>query len=80
MSEPGLMSDLSKGRLKPLLESKLTDDEVLDDLFLSTVSRLPTADERSAAMQSHPAPAERLQFFEDILWGLMNTQEFITNH
>jgi hypothetical protein len=80
MSDSGLMSDISKGRLKALLETKLSDEEILDELFLSTVSRWPTADERSTAMQTRPAPAERTQFFEDILWGLVNTQEFITNH
>jgi len=80
MSEPGLISDLSKGRLKPLLETKLTDDEILDELFLSTISRPPTADERAIALQTRPEPAERMRFFEDILWGLMNTKEFVTNH
>jgi hypothetical protein len=80
MSEQGLMADLSNGRLKPLLETNLTDDDVLDELFLSTVSRLPTEDERALALESQPAPAERLPFFEDVLWGLMNTKEFVTNH
>jgi hypothetical protein len=80
MCDPGLVAKLSEGRLKPLLETTLTDDEVLDELFLSTVSRLPTSNERSIALQSHPMPAERASFFEDILWGLMNTEEFVTNH
>jgi Protein of unknown function (DUF1553) len=80
MSDPSLMSDLSKGRIKELLQTKLSDDEVLDELFLSTVSRQPTADERSAALQIRPAPEDRMRLFEDILWGLMNTQEFLTNH
>jgi hypothetical protein len=80
MCEPGLVANLSEGRLKPLLETKLTDAEVLDELFLSTVSRLPTSHERSIVLQTHPVPGERLPFFEDVLWGLMNTEEFITNH
>ncbi len=80
MCEPGLAANLSEGRLKPLLETKLTDEEILDELFLSTVSRLPTSNERSIALQAHPVPAERSLFFEDILWGLMNTEEFVTNH
>jgi hypothetical protein len=80
MNDPGLVADLSTGRLKTLLDSKRSDDEILDELFLSTLSRWPTAEERTATAQALQTSEARAQFWEDALWGLLNTREFITNH
>jgi hypothetical protein len=80
MSDSDLLGDLWKGDLPVLLEAGLGGDELLDELFLRTLSRPPTADERAAAGEAVRAAKDPFQVFEDILWGLVNSQEFITNH
>jgi len=52
----------------------------IEELFLATVSRLPTSDEREAClkfMQSAESPEKGLQ---GVLWGLLNTREFLLQH
>ncbi len=68
------------GRLRQLLDSKKADEEILEELFLATVSRPPTETDkqRFAAYRSrHP---DRQAAFTDALWALINTREFIFNH
>ena len=54
---------------------------VLDEVYLIAFSRYPTDEERQIAsdyvMQREDKPK---QAFEDILWALMNTKEFVFNH
>jgi hypothetical protein len=80
MSDPTLLAGLAEGRLPTLLDAELSDAEVVDELFLSTLSRLPEEDERRAACAHVSAAASHAAAFEDILWGLLNTQEFVTIH
>ncbi|WP_425396490.1 DUF1549 and DUF1553 domain-containing protein [Aeoliella sp.] len=79
MSDPQLLTDISGGHLQQLLASELSDAELVDELFLRTVSRWPTDSERTAALDAC-AVGNRGEKFEDILWGLLNTQEFLTIH
>jgi hypothetical protein len=61
----------------------LTDDDRLDVLFLSTVSRYPTTGERGPFL-SHLQRAsdnnERRKALGDVLWALLNSAEFVLNH
>ena len=83
----GRAATLSKAQDRP-------DDDRLRDLYLAAVSREPTAGEMDLA-RAHlkkkrdasaadpeklpPAQAEQ-QAFEDIIWVLSNTKEFLFNH
>lgn len=67
------------GRLDTLLnaEPKKSDREIVDELFLSALSRYPTDAERKpalAAMQEN-----RIEGAEDTLWALFNRLDFIFN-
>ncbi len=79
MSDPLLIADISRGRLAKLRTDDLTHDQTVDELFLSTLSRWPTGDER-AAVRRASARSEKCDSWEGILWSLLNTQEFITIH
>src|SRR5207302_9589865 len=59
-----------QGRLVSLAGSKLTNDEVLDELFLATLTRLPTAPERKAFAGHLQATPNRRAAFADTLWAL----------
>ena len=66
-----------QGRLARLL--KKTDDEVRDELFLATRSRLPSEAEK-AAVKKALADGERGEVFRDLFWALLNSKEFSFNH
>ena len=55
----------------------LTDEKRVDTLFLATLSRYPTADERTLATRL--AERIRVRSLGDILWALLNSSEFVMN-
>ncbi len=70
----------AKGRIQPLLKDKKPYDEVLNELYLAALARLPTSDERSACeelLAESPGPAE---FYQDLVWALMNSKQFLFVH
>ncbi len=68
------------GRAREIAESGLPQDQMVETLYLATLSRFPTNAEQdvfSEAFQnaaSDPRPA-----VEDVLWTLLNTKEFMYN-
>ncbi len=82
MADPAIQSKLAdpKNRVKTLLATTKSDDEVLDELFLATLTRLPTARERAALAAFRETHRDRQVAFTEALWALVNTQEFIFNH
>lgn len=71
-----LVSDA--GRVARLIASGKTDGDVIDELFLATLGRFPSADEKaSLARRLDTAPEQRRRVAEDILWALMNHREFL---
>jgi hypothetical protein len=91
MADTGLLAKLrGASRLNRLVAQGKSNDEVLDELFLATLSRLPTAGERKASLEdledSSKTPGDRRgqqqrrSGFADVLWALINTKEFIFNH
>jgi len=65
-------------RVQKLLESGKTDDEVIDELFLSSLSRWPLAAEREVAHKY--MAADRKTGAENLQWVLLNGNEFVLNH
>lgn len=80
MSDPVLLKKLSSGRLSKLLAEKKKDADVVEELFLTTLSRSPDEHERKAALKHVAGKKDRKQAFAGILWALINTREFILNH
>jgi Protein of unknown function (DUF1549)/Protein of unknown function (DUF1553) len=84
MSDPSMVDRLratqAKGRLRELLQSGKSDAEVLEELFLATLTRFPT-EEQKEQFAAHVASAKKRETaFVDALWALVNTREFILNH
>ena len=66
-----------KGRLAKLLEQKKSHDEIVQEIYLSTLSRRPSAAELESTrtfLTSSPSPKE---FYEDLLWALINSKQFL---
>lgn len=68
------------GRLVKLLRAKMTDDQVLDELFLATVSHLPREADRELFREALTRAGNRTAAFTDVMWALINTREFILQH
>jgi hypothetical protein len=68
------------GRLHKILVSKMSDDAALEELFLATLSRLPTEKDQTLFREYRSAGKDRKTALTDTLWALINTREFILNH
>ncbi|HVL13583.1 MAG TPA: hypothetical protein VM529_13530, partial [Gemmata sp.] len=68
------------GRVATLARSKMTDAELAEEVFLATLSRTPTADEKAEAVKHLGETRNRQQALTDLVWALVNTREFILNH
>jgi hypothetical protein len=80
MTNDDLQGKVQRGRLVQLLNSKRSEGEILDELFLATVSRLPTAADRDRFADYRKIRTDRGAAWNDCLWALINTREFILNH
>jgi hypothetical protein len=80
MTDAALLAKLPRGRLAGLLKSKKTDQEILDELFLATLTRFPSEDEKQLFATYRASRKDRQTAFTDTLWALINTREFILNH
>ncbi|HQX52762.1 MAG TPA: DUF1549 and DUF1553 domain-containing protein [Planctomycetaceae bacterium] len=63
-----------------LAASSLTDQEIVDELYLTALSRFPADAERQLMLPVFTTSGIRRQTVEDILWTLLNTKEFVFNH
>lgn len=67
-------------RIGSFIKNKIDPGDAVRELYLSTFSRPPSDNEVAAAV-SHIETAESpQQGFEDILWALINSREFLFNH
>jgi hypothetical protein len=68
-----------RGNLSRLLSSGAADAALLEECFLSTLSRYPTAAESKLLGATLATAKDRRAAIEDLLWALINTKEFIVN-
>jgi hypothetical protein len=66
-----------KNRIGRLLESKENDREIVEELFLVALSRLPGRQEVESQTKILSKSADRRKACEDLLWGLLNAKEFL---
>jgi hypothetical protein len=68
------------GIVAQLVDAQKPSDEIIDELFLRTFTRLPTPAERQEALALFEAAADKKAIVEDLLWTLLNSKEFLFNH
>jgi hypothetical protein len=68
------------GRADQLAQDKRSDEEKVKELFLWTFAREPSPEHLQVAL-THIArnPQNKRQAYENILWALINTKEFVFN-
>jgi hypothetical protein len=75
--QDGWLEELSKD---PALDQPAHRDDLIRMAYLRTVSRVPGDQELSRARRHVDSADDPMDGLRDLLWVLLNTQEFITNH
>ena len=65
-------------RIQRLLDSYDDNEKVVDEIFLATLARSPSDDERQVAMAE--LSDDRTGGAENLQWALINNVEFFFNH
>jgi hypothetical protein len=69
-----------EGRVAKLIAAKVSDENLVEELYLASLSRFPTPEETKIARQDLARAKERRKGAEDLLWALLNSKEFLFNH
>jgi len=74
-----------QGRVARAVASGASDEAIIEELYLATLSRFPSEAERAQALgyvagQADAGPAARQEALQDVLWALLNSKEFLFNH
>lgn len=68
------------GVVAQLLAQNAPTSDLVEELYLRALSRLPDDAERADALQWIDGATDRKSAAEDLLWTLLNTKEFLFNH
>jgi len=73
---------LADNRISKLLTEKTPDEKILEELFLSALTRYPTDAERAKILPELQAasPDEKRLALEDLYWSVLSSTEFLFNH
>jgi hypothetical protein len=69
-----------KGQLARLLKQKKDDRQLIEELYLSTLSRFPTDEEMKKALDYVASAKSREAGMQDMMWSLLNLREFVFVH
>src|SRR5262249_51659578 len=63
-----------------LLAKKMSDEDMLNELYLSTLTRLPTETDVKVSLAHIAKAADKRKAWDDVHWALLNTKEFLFRH
>lgn len=64
----------------PDVKPELNIEKLITEVFLRTVSRVPTANELKQGKADIAAAKDTITGVRDLLWAMLNTREFMVNH
>ena len=68
-------------RIEQLLAANTPDDKLIEEVYLSALSRLLTDDEKSRLLGVLAEPGQdKRQVVEDLYWSVLSSREFLFNH
>ncbi|MFO0798785.1 MAG: DUF1553 domain-containing protein [Gemmataceae bacterium] len=68
------------GRIARLVKAKAEPRAAVEELYLAALSRMPTDVERNRAVSYVAEMMDKQKAIEDVLWALLNSREFMSNH
>lgn len=69
-----------EGIVAQLVKSGKADAEIVEELYLRSLSRRPESGEVAEMLKAVAGAPNRDEGFQDVLWALINTKEFMFNH
>ena len=69
-----------QGRVARLLEAKTSHDAIISDFYMAALSRPPSELEQSTCARLAAAASDLRLFYEDLLWSLLNSKQFLFVH
>jgi hypothetical protein len=69
-----------QGRVAKLLAAKKADEQITAELYLAALGRRPTAAEQASLAKMRSESADRRAFYEDLVWSLLNSKQFLFVH
>ncbi|HEY0982736.1 DUF1549 domain-containing protein [Schlesneria sp.] len=72
----------TEGRVAQILESSLSNDKIVETVYLAALSRYPTNLERQELVQAFAdaGAQERRAVVEDLFWSVLTSKEFLFQH
>jgi hypothetical protein len=67
-------------RVATLLATNMSEDDMVQQLFLSTLGRPPTDDEKAALQRNRSTRTSREDWLSDVQWSLLNKLDFLFNY
>ena len=67
-------------RFRKALAAGKSDHEIVDELYLAALSRLPSTEERESARRHIAKSDNRAAALADVCWAILNTNEFVFQH
>jgi hypothetical protein len=67
-------------KLAQMLSSGRSDSALLEELYLSALARKPSPREKDRLLTRVGRADNRQQVYEDIVWAMLNSKEFLFNH
>lgn len=68
------------GVLKALQDQKLEPPQIVEQLYITCLTRKPTEQEVAALAPLFAEGTDKNRGLEDVFWALMNSREFLFNH
>jgi hypothetical protein len=68
------------GRIEKLMKAKTPLPQIVDEIYLVTLSRLPRTEERTRVLELIAEAPNQREGVQDLLWTLLNSREFLFNH
>ena len=70
----------ASNRLTSLLSQKKTERETLDEIYLAALARVADDSEAKIALAHVAKHTDKRKAWEDVLWAVLNTREFLFRH
>ena len=82
LAGPTFTAKLSRegGRVDRLLQRQASDEAIIEELYLAALCRFPTEAEQASLTDMIRRQDSRREAVEDLLWALVNSEQFLNNH
>jgi hypothetical protein len=66
--------------IREMSKAGSSDEEIIETIFLAALSRMPTEQEQTKLIEYVSGNGNRTGALGDVLWAVLNTNEFMLNH